>query len=363
MATATLYMSPITMIVQYLTNLGILAQGGTIQTYVGGSVNTPATTYTDSTGVVANPNPLSIDASGRPALPSGAHPSFWTQAGIVLKLVVNDAAGNQLISIDNISAINDLTNQVNALQTLLANPASSNVSGAGPVAGVDLVANGVKSYDIVADLRAANSPVLASGQTLVIELQGGSAINDGLGGEFYWAAASSAIDDSKTIIKPNSVLTANPGRWLRMYGLNTPQVVVLATDFSIVSNATPQPSALTLNLLSGGTYLVQLRLQLLGIGGTGQGWKCNCSVGSVATLGAGSGVITGNGTASLAYNQVNSAFAQAAISGGNNDVVQLDYLVQVSALTGFTVQVGQNSSSVNQTVLKAGSTLIVTRIA
>ncbi len=360
----TLYLSPITMIVQYLTNLGLMAAGGSVSTYVGGSVNTPATTYTDSTGAVGNPNPMTLSPAGRPVAASGASVSFWTLPGVVLKLVVSDAGANPLVSIDNISAINDLTNLTNSLQVLLASPTSSNTAGSGPVAGADLVANAVKSYNVFADLRAANAPLMASGQTLIVEVQGGTAGGDGLGGIFYWVASNSTNDDGRTIIKPNSVASGANGRYVRTQGLGVPIIVVLAADFQVVSNTTPQPApGLNQNLLSGGTYIVQLRLQLLGIGGTGQGWKVNGNLGSVSGQGAGGGVVSGNGTAAAQVNQVNTAFAQAAISTTNNDVVNVDYIVTVSGLSAFAVQVGQNSSSVNATTLKAGSALIVTRIA
>lgn len=356
-------MSPITMIVQYLTNLGILAAGGSLSTYVGGSVSTPATTYTDSTGAVPNPNPMTLNAAARPALPSGAQPAFWTQPGVTLKLVVADAAGNQLVSIDNVSSINDLTNVNNALQALLANPASSNTNGTGPVAGADLVANAVKSYDVFADLRAANAPTMATGQTLVVKVQGATAVNDGLGGAFSWVPSNSTNDDGRNIIKPNSIASGANGRYVRCPELGESQIAVLANDFSVANNTTLQNTVLTQNLLAGGTYLVQMRLQLLGTGGTGQGWKVNASVGSVSGQGGGSGVVSGNGTAAVQVNQVNTAFTQAAISTGNPDVVTMDYVVTVSALTGFSVQVAQNASGGNPTVLKAGSTLLVTRIA
>lgn len=359
---ATFYLSPITMIAQYLSNLGIMAQGGQLSTYLGGSVNTPQATFTDSTGTVANANPMTLNAAGRPASPSGAPVAFWTAAGVLLKLVVTDAQGNLLVQIDNIPSINDLTNLNNSLQTLLASPASSNGAGSGPVAGADLVANAVKSYDVIGDLRSANAPVMAVGQTLIVELQGGAAVGDGLGGTFFWSPTTSNLDDGRNYIKPASVASGANGRYVRMQGLGVPQIQVLQSDLSIVTNTSLQNSLLSLNLLATGTYLVSLRLQILGLGGTGQGWKVNGNVGNVSGQGAGAGVVSGNGSASAVVSQVNTAITQAAISTGNNDVCNVDYIVTVSALTGFTVQFAQNSSSANNSILKAGSTLSITRL-
>jgi hypothetical protein len=82
------------------------------------------------------------------------------------------------------------------------------------VAGADLIANAVKSYDVFADVRAANAPVMASGQTLVILVQGGVSVGDELGGLFYWSPTSTTADDNSTVLEPSS--TSGPGRYLRL---------------------------------------------------------------------------------------------------------------------------------------------------
>lgn len=202
------YLSPISLIVQYLTNIGVLAAGGTLNTYVAGTVSTPLATFNDNTGTVLNPNPMTLPSSARPAAASGAPTAFWTPAGVVAKLVVTDVNGNQLVYLDNLPAINDPTGGLGAS---LANPATG--------FGADLVANAVKSYDVAASVRAANVPALASGQTLIIETEGSLAIGDGLGGAFYWSSSSSATDDGISVIKPNS--TGGAGRYLRIVLPNT----------------------------------------------------------------------------------------------------------------------------------------------
>lgn len=369
MATTTYYLSPISVIIQYFTNLGIIAPGALINTYVGGSVNTPVTTYTDSTGTVANPNPMSANSAGRPAGGSGAPVEFWAPSGTLLKLVVTDATGaNQLVYLDNLPGINDISAQSNTLQALLASPASSNVAAFGPVAGVDLVANAVKSYDVIADLRAANIPVLASGQTLNIELQGGTAINDNLGGFFYWSPTAVGSDDGRLVIKPSLLANASPGRWLRYLPLGTPQIAVKTSAQQVASSTVlALDSQLFLNLPSAGTYWIQIRLQLLGIGGTGQGWKAGIAYsGTVLGDGAGSGVVTGNGAASVAatYDTIGSAgMSAAAVSSTGGDAVTMDYMVQVSTPGVIQVKFAQNSSSANATQMNPGSALIATRLA
>lgn len=237
MATTSYYMLPLTVLVQYLTNLGIIAAGASVQTNVAGSVNTLAATFTDSTGLVANANPLTLNAAGRAANPtSGALVGFWVASGTVVDVYFTDVQGDTW-SIKSMSGINDPAG-TNSLQVLLASPASSNASGVGPVAGADLVANAVKSYDVIADVRAANAPVLASGQTLTISVQGGAAINDGLGGDFYWNPTSTATDNGASILKPN--LTSGAGRWIRLgtppYGAQASLVSATNCDLGTVGS-------------------------------------------------------------------------------------------------------------------------------
>lgn len=360
----TYYMSGISLIVQYLTNLGLLAAGGQVNTYVGGSVSTPVTTYTDSTGIVANANPMTLSSSGRPSAASGAPVAFWVPGGTTVKLVVTDAGGNLLVSLDNVPALNDLTNSANALQTLLAIPASSNSTGAGPVAGADLVANAVKSYDVFSDVRAANAPVLATGQTLDIEVQGAVAVGDSLGGFFYWAPSSVAADDGRTVLRPNSVALGSAGRWLRLYPQGVPQVITQTVDQQVVSSTVlVNNTALTL-ALSIGTWLLQLRGLFLGVGGTGQGWKAQMSFGgTTAGPTALGGVTSANAVAAATAGIAGAAVTAAAVSSTSGDVCNLDLILQVTVAGTLNIQFAQNSSSANATVMKAGSTLIATRVA
>lgn len=458
--TATVYyMSPISLIVQWLTNLGIIAAGGQLNTYQAGTVSTPLTTYTDSTGLVPNANPMTLSPAGRPAGASSANVAFWAPAGSIIKMVCTDSAGNQLFTLDNIPLINDLTG-ANSLQTLLASPASSNVSGVGPVAGADLVANALKSYNAFPDVRAANVPVLASGQTLVIMIEGQSSAGDGLGGLFYWSSSSVATDDNNTILTPNSVPTT--GRWLRLsipagggsevIGSNTttdlgtlgtnvavisgntaitafgssastaralwflkfsgtllltngaalllpggqnittapndsavalylgagnwqvlsytralsPIVIVKTSDQSLTNQGALQTDAVLVinNLVVGATYLLQLRLQLLGVGGTGQGYKVQPTFsGTLTGTATGAVALASNGAGAVAVATINATVAEAAISSGVPDPFNLDLTFTV--LTGGTlsVQFCQNVAGANATVMKANSTMILTRVA
>lgn len=463
MATTTYYMSPISLIVQYFTNSGVIAAGAKVYTYLAGTASTAQTTYTDSTGLVANPNPMTLSSAGRPASASGQPVAFWVPGGTAIKLVVFDASGNQLVYIDNIANINDQTNSSTTLQALLASAANSTLSGSGPAGGADYVANAVKSYATVPSLRAANVPTPVSGQTVIAMLQGAAAANDGGGGPWFWNPSSTATDNGTNIVNPTS--NTGSGRWLRMaeapfgnvstiasasitdlgtLGTNivnvtgnvgigsfgssanvgaplylvqfassitlsysgtlllpgggnivtqpndaclalylgsgnwivlayfhatapTQLIYVATTDQSVASSTTMVNDAalVSQSLPANSTWLVQLRMLMLGSTTTTQGyrWQVNFS-GSLNGSAGGSGVASANATAA-AYSQGLGAVATAAAVQDSTtpDMVEMDYLLSVATTGVVQVQFAQNSSSANATTRKANSALILTRVA
>lgn len=72
----------------------VLLAGGKIYSYVAGT-NTPSATYTDSTGVTPNTNPVILDAAG--------YCNLWLGNG-AYKFVLTDANDNQLKTIDEVQA-------------------------------------------------------------------------------------------------------------------------------------------------------------------------------------------------------------------------------------------------------------------
>lgn len=363
---ATLYMSPITMIIQYLTDIGIVAAGGQINTFVAGSSLTRADTYTDSTGLTKNPNPLTLNSAGRNAASNGAPSAYWTQAGVVLRLIAYDAAGNRLVDIDQIQSINDLTNSASSIQTLLASPASSNQAGIGPVAGADLVANAVKSYDVFASVRSANVPNLAAGQTLVIEVQGGLLVQDGLGGKFAWIASLTATDDGYNILKPNGLTTLQQGRYARLWDRGVALTTTKTSAQQVVNSTTLTADTQLFQTLTPGTWEIKARLQLIGSGGTGQGYQVSLGFSGTVLAGtnnAGVANVSSNGTPSQQLWRLGGSIVAAAVASANGDYVDIDQVVVVSGLGSLGVQFCQNASSSNATIMQQGSSLLCTRIA
>ena len=106
---ATGYLLPIGTILQFFTDQGVVLSGGKIYTYTAGTT-TPVATYTSSTLVTPNANPIILGSSGR--LPA----SCWVGAGVTVKMVLQDSAGNVISggTIDNLQGINDFSNLTGA---------------------------------------------------------------------------------------------------------------------------------------------------------------------------------------------------------------------------------------------------------
>ncbi len=74
---------------------GVPAANGTLASYQAGT-STPLPTYTDSTLGTANPNPITLNARGEA--------SVWVPPNVSYKFVTADSLGNQIRSVDNVSA-------------------------------------------------------------------------------------------------------------------------------------------------------------------------------------------------------------------------------------------------------------------
>lgn len=347
---ATVYLSPITEIVQYFTNVGVISAGAQVHTYVAGTPNTPIATYTDNTGLVPNSNPMTLNSAGRPAGSSGAPVAFWAPSGSSIKLVVTDAGGTQIVYLDNLPLINDPLG-VGSLQLLLANPASGS--------GVDLVANAVKSYATFADMRAAPVPSLVAAQTLIVACEGGNAIGDILAGVFYWSASSALAEDGVNVIKPSAA--GATGRYLR--SLSNETLSTMNVDTSRTNTTTVSiESQLTTPVLQPGRYRVELHLQF--DGPAAGGFKF-IDAGTRTIGGTNTGVSTG-WVNTAAYGPLRSGWISGteaiATLAAENEVVRSTTQLDITVAGTIAIAYAQNTVNASPTFLRAGSYLRVERI-
>jgi hypothetical protein len=96
-------LSPIWTATQFFNSAGQVLAGGKIWQYQSGTT-TPQATYTDSTGLTPNANPIILDASGR--YTTG---EIWFTAGQTYKMVLLDASNNIIDTKDSLTGINDTT--------------------------------------------------------------------------------------------------------------------------------------------------------------------------------------------------------------------------------------------------------------
>lgn len=150
---ATGYLIPIGALYQAFTDQGVVGSGFKINTYVGGSVSTPVTTYTDSTLGTPNSNPITMGSNGR-----FQSVNCWVPSGVLVKLVLTDANNVSIVggTIDNLAGINDVAatsggGTVNFLRAdgtwappVLANPVhlQGPVTIDAPASGAALTVNG-----------------------------------------------------------------------------------------------------------------------------------------------------------------------------------------------------------------------------
>lgn len=78
---------------------GVVLNGGSLTTYLAGSVSTAQATYTDSTLGTPNANPIVLGSDGRPPQ------EIWVPSGVALKIVLKDSGGSTLGTWDNIPGI------------------------------------------------------------------------------------------------------------------------------------------------------------------------------------------------------------------------------------------------------------------
>lgn len=87
---------------QFFDNNGNPLNGGLVYTYQSGTT-TPVTTYTTSSGLVSNMNPIVLDSAGR--TPN----EIWITGGVLCTFVLKTSAGVTIGTYDEISGVNDIS--------------------------------------------------------------------------------------------------------------------------------------------------------------------------------------------------------------------------------------------------------------
>lgn len=332
---ATVYLSPLSLILQYFSNIGVPLAGGTVTVFLAGTAQ-PQATYTDSTGTFPNANPLTLNPAGRLG-----NVSIWQPQGVAIKAVIADSKANVLVTLDQLQGINDIS----VAESALANPTSGN--------GADLVANAVRSYGTFNEARNAEAPVLQVGQTLIVIFEGGMGVADELGGGFYWDASSDSSDDGINIIAPAGSAT---GRYLRLMPLAIEVTAIKPTASTVVSSTTPvNDPTLQLSLTLAGIYSIEGWLNDAGGSSTG-GLKGTIAFSGTSTGGVWAMNGNGSGVTTVALTSLgSSAEIQSAQSGTAS--MRIDGFVDATGAGTLSLKWAQEISNGTPSLIAAGSWL------
>lgn len=110
-------------LLQLFDDLGAVLAGGTVDTFEAGT-STPLATYQDLDGLVANANPVVLDAAGRATI--------RLTDGVAYKFVVKDSDGNLIQTQDNVivgEAATDTDNQYLISLTYVGTPGAQATMG------------------------------------------------------------------------------------------------------------------------------------------------------------------------------------------------------------------------------------------
>lgn len=242
------YLCPFASFLQVLVDAGNAPQPNCLIWTYQAATSTPQQTFTDITGFTPNSNPIQLNSAGRLN-----NVSIWQPGGVALKIQFSTNAGTVGAPVFGVQ-IGPTFDQVSGIDDPVAT--LSLLSSANSGSGADIVANAMRSYDLVSSVRSANVPSLAAGQTLIIDIEGKTASTDGLGGLFYWNSSSTATDDGVNVIKPTAISSANPGRYLRQIQVSSGSGTLTMTG--VTGSVTPTYNFKTLNgiaylIISGGT--------------------------------------------------------------------------------------------------------------
>lgn len=87
---------------QFFDNNGNILSGGKIYTFAAGTT-TPQATYTSSSGLSANTNPIILNAAGRTPQP------IWLSQGVSYKFVLQNSSNQVIGTYDDVSGVNDFS--------------------------------------------------------------------------------------------------------------------------------------------------------------------------------------------------------------------------------------------------------------
>lgn len=154
----TVLLSPIGNGAQFFTTTGLPLNAGYLFTYQAGS-STPIPTYLDSSGNIANSNPIVLGVDGRPPF------EIWFTEGVSYKLILQDSSNVTIATYDNLYGIPNTTLVSNPI------PSGSIIMWSGSIGSIPagyVICDGLNSTPDLQDKF-----VVGSGSTYAVADNGG----------------------------------------------------------------------------------------------------------------------------------------------------------------------------------------------
>lgn len=223
--------------------------GGKIFSYLAGS-STPAATFTSQSGATQQANPIMLNVLGLPDSP------VWLAGGVPVKLVIQDASGVTLRTVDNISGINDTTTSPTEwvdsglLATYLS---ATSFSVAGDQTGVLQVARRLRTQNTAGQAYSTIlTSVYASGITTVTLANDSLTLDAGLSSVAYGLLAPK--NKSVAIVGVVSQLAGVPTGAVIQRGSNANGEYVRFADGTQICTAVRVRTGVVVNTAAGALF-------------------------------------------------------------------------------------------------------------
>ena len=308
---------------QFFDNNGVPLNGGLLYVYNAGTT-TPASTYTDSSAVTNNTNPIVLDSAGRtPA-------QIWLTAGSSYKFVLKTSADVLIKTDDNIFASYELAKVVGVTVGLGGNSLATNVE-VGNTA-LDSNTTGTNNTAVGYDALTSNTDGVQN------TAMGSGALDANTGGDYNTAMGYSALTTATTgnyntavgYRALNTALGANnntavggdalllaTGADNTAVGYQAGDALTTGTNNIIIGNGADAASATTSNSITlGNSSITTMRVP--GLAFTAGVRHFNFGVLTVATLPA--AATAGAGARAFVSDANATTFASIVAGGGANNV-------------------------------------------
>jgi hypothetical protein len=240
-----------------LDNNGLPLSGGMIYWYLAGTT-TPVIVYSESSGSVANTNPVILNTRGEPIQP------IWLPTGSTYKAVLNDSLGNLIRTVDNISGVNDTTTPVISEWVLYAG-AATYISGTSFSVTGDATATFDNNRRVKATVSGTDrygtvngAPVYAMGVTTVTLTLDSGVLDSSLATVYYGFLDPAHPSFDTTGVNNNTKAGVQSQTWVAFTTGGTSGTYTLTPNPAITAYAAGQRFNVTFNAASATTNTINV---------------------------------------------------------------------------------------------------------